>query len=321
MDRLDAMRVFAVVADRGSFAEAARHLRLSPAAVTRAVAALEGQIGTLLLNRTTRSVRLTERGAIYLDLCKRVLADLAEGERRVRGEDAAPRGLLVVAAPILFGRLHVLPIIERLLRTHRALSARLMLSDRLVHLADEGVDVAVRIGELADSALIAIKLGEVQRVLVASPAYLKERGEPQTPAALARHDLIAFEGMDATNDWRFGPAEKASVRVEPRLIVNGGDAAIAAAESGLGITRALSYQVRDAVQKGRLRLVLHASAPLPVPINIVHPARRVGAANLTAFITAARDHFRTRPVAPLDAAAVRSQRRSAARDQAARRAT
>ncbi len=299
MDRLDAMRAFATVAERGSFVEAARRLRLSPAAVTRAVALLEDQLGLLLLNRTTRSVRLTERGAIYLDLCKQVLADIADGERRVRGEDASPRGSLVVAAPILFGRLHVLPIIERLLRAHPALSIRLMLSDRLVHLVDEGVDVAVRIGELADSALIAIKLGEVQRVLVASSAYLEARGAPQTVAALARHDIIAFEGMDATNDWRFGPAGKMTVRVEPRLVVNGGDAAISAAEAGLGITRALSYQVRDAVEKGRLRLVLQSAAPPPVPINIVYPARRIGAANLAAFVAAARDHFRRRPITPL----------------------
>jgi DNA-binding transcriptional LysR family regulator len=299
MDRLDAMRAFATVAERGSFVEAARRLRLSPAAVTRAVALLEDQLGLLLLNRTTRSVRLTERGAIYLDLCKQVLADIADGERRVRGEDASPRGSLVVAAPILFGRLHVLPIIERLLRAHPALSIRLMLSDRLVHLVDEGVDVAVRIGELADSALIAIKLGEVQRVLVASSAYLEARGAPQTVAALARHDIIAFEGMDATNDWRFGPAGKMTVRVEPRLVVNGGDAAISAAEAGLGITRALSYQVRDAVENGRLRLVLQSAAPPPVPINIVYPARRIGAANLAAFVAAARDHFRRRPITPL----------------------
>jgi DNA-binding transcriptional LysR family regulator len=306
MDRLDAMRAFAAVADRGSFAEAARYLRLSPAAVTRAVAQLEGELGLVLLQRTTRSVRLTERGAVYLDACKQVFADVERGERLARGEDAEPRGALTVAAPLLFGRLHVLPIVEALLAAHPALSIRLMLSDRVVHLVEEGIDVAVRIAALADSALIAIKLGEVQRVLVASPDYLAARGSPQTPAALAQHDVIAFEGMDATNDWRFGPAGKTTVRVDPRLAVNSADAAIAAAEAGFGITRALSYQVRESVEKGRLRLVLHHAAPPAVPISVVHPARRFGATNLAAFVAAARNYFRAHPVMPLEEGTARS---------------
>ena len=299
MDRLTAMRAFAAVADRGSFAEAARYLRLSPAAVTRAVAQLEDQLGLVLLQRTTRSVRLTERGAAYLDSCRQVFADIEHGEKLARGENAEPRGALTVAAPLLFGRLHVLPIVEALLRAHPALSIRLMLSDRVVHLVEEGIDVAVRIAALADSALIATKLGEVQRVLVASPNYLDAHGTPQTPAALAQHDVIAFEGMDATNDWYFGPPGKTMVRVEPRLAVNSADAAIAAAEAGFGITRALSYQVRESIEKGRLRLVLQSAAPPPVPISVVHSARRLGATNLAAFVTAARDYFRTHPVMPL----------------------
>ena len=296
MDRLDAMRAFVTVADLGSFAEAARRLRLSPAAVTRAVALLEDQLGLVLFNRTTRSVRLTERGTLYLETCRQVLADLAHGERRARGEDAAPRGLLTVAAPILFGRLHVLPVIEAVLAAHPALSIRFMLSDRNVHLVEEGIDIAVRIGALADSALRAIKVGEVQRVLVASPAYLKARGQPETPAALARHDLIAFEGLENTNDWRFGAGDRVSVRVEPRLAVNNGDAAIAAAEAGLGITRALSYQVRAALDAGRLMLVLQAHAPASVPISLIYPARRLGSPNLAAFIKAARQRFQAHPV-------------------------
>jgi len=296
MDRLDAMRAFVAVADLGSFAEAARRLRLSPAAVTRAVALLEDQLGLTLLSRTTRSVRLTERGALYLETCRQLLDDLAHGERRARGEDSAPRGLLTVAAPLLFGRLHVLPIVEALLREHRALTIRLMLSDRNVHLAEDGMDVAVRIGDLADSALLAVKVGEVQRVLVASPVYLAERGRPEAPAALARHDMIAFEGLENTNDWRFGVSDRTSVRIEPRLAVNSADAAIAAAEAGLGITRALSYQVRAGIEAGRLALVLPDQAPAPVPISLVYPAKRVGAPNLAAFVTAARRHFQAHPV-------------------------
>ncbi len=295
MDRLDAMRAFATVADRGSFAEAARRLRLSPAAVTRAVAQLEDQLGLLLLHRTTRSVRLTERGALYLEACRQILADLADADRLVRGEDAQPRGTMRVAAPLMFGRLHVLPVVQQLLRDHPGLAVRLMLSDRTVHLVEEGIDVAVRIGDLADSALTALKVGEVRRVLVASPAYLAARGTPETPAMLAGHDLISFESMDATDDWRFAGSQ-ARVRLEPRLYVNSADASIAAAEAGLGITRTLSYQVDAAVRAGRLRLVLAPYAPPALPVHIVYPARRLGSANVAAFVQAARRYLRALPV-------------------------
>ena len=195
MDRLDAMRTFVAVAKLGSFAEAARHLQLSPSVVTRSIAQLEDQLGLTLLLRTTRSLRLTERGELYLESCQQILADVDSAERRVRGEDAEPRGTLKVAAPIVFGRLHVLPIVNRVLRDYRDVAVELTLSDRNVHLVDEGVDVAVRIGELADSSLIAVKLAVVSRVVVASPAYLKERGVPKSPAELAKHDIIAFEGL------------------------------------------------------------------------------------------------------------------------------
>src|ERR1700690_476469 len=171
MDRLDAMRAFAAVADLGSFAEAARRLRLSPAAVTRAVALLEDQLGLLLLPRTTRSVRLTERGGAYHEDCKRILLDIDEADRRVRGEDAVPRGTMTIAAPIVFGRLHVLPIVAQMLREHRDLAVRLTLSDRLVHLAEDGIDAAVRIGDLADSALMAFKVGEGWRGVGGGPGH------------------------------------------------------------------------------------------------------------------------------------------------------
>jgi len=294
MDQLDSMRAFVAVADLGSFAEAARRLRLSPAAVTRAVAALEDRLGLQLLARTTRSVRLTERGALYREACRRILADLEDGERRVRGEDAAPRGNLAVAAPLMFGRLHVLPVVMRLLRDHPELSVRLTLSDRLVHFVEDGIDVAVRIGEPADSALRAVNVGEVRRVLAASPAYLRARGTPAAPADLAAHDIVAFEGVDTSRDWHF--ANGAAIRVAPRLSVNTADAAIAAAEAGLGITRTLSYQVQVPLAAKRLRLVLEGFAPPAVPINLIHPAARLGSANVAAFIAAARAHFRANPV-------------------------
>jgi DNA-binding transcriptional LysR family regulator len=203
MNRLDAMRIFVAVATLGSFAEAARQRRLSPSVVTRSIAQLEDELGLMLLSRTTRSVRLTERGRIYLESCQQILADIDDAERRVRGEDAEPRGELKVAAPIVFGRLHVLPIINRLLRQHEALSIRLTLSDRNIHLVEEGVDVAVRIGGLADSTLVAVKLGVVSRVLVAGAAYLEQHGIPVSPAELTDHDIVAFENAGTANEWRF----------------------------------------------------------------------------------------------------------------------
>jgi len=300
MDRFDAMRVFVAVATRGSFAEAARSLRLSPSAVTRAVAGLEDELGLSLLTRTTRSLRLTERGAIFLESCRRILDDLDDAERRVRGEDAEPRGEMTIAAPVVFGRLHVTPIVDGLLRAYPALKVRLLLSDRNVHLVEEGVDVAVRIGALADSSLVTTTLGAVSRVLVASPAYLERRGVPASPADLLAHDLIAFEGLSATDEWSFATLDR-PLRIEPRLSINSVDAALAAAEAGLGITRALSYQAEAPVRDGRLALVLQAFAPAPLPVSAVHPARRIGSANVAAFTKASREHFRRSPLAPVEA--------------------
>ena len=296
------MRAFVGVAQLGSFSEAARSLRLSPSVVTRAIADLEARLGLVLLNRTTRSVKLTERGAIYLESCREVLEAVEGAERRARGEDAQPRGALTVAAPILFGRLHVLPVVTALLLRHPELSVRLSLSDRNVQLVEEGVDAAVRIGGLADSSLIAVRLGVVARVLVASPAYLEARGAPRSPADLATHDTIAFEALDTVNEWRFGPDGKTVVRVEPRLSVNGAEAALDAAEAGVGITRALSYQARERVAAGRLRLVLQEHAVDDLPVSLVYPARRVASTNLGAFAAMAREHFRRHPITPIRAA-------------------
>jgi DNA-binding transcriptional LysR family regulator len=295
MDRLDTMRMYVAVARLGSFAEAARQLRLSPSVVTRSIAQLEDQLGVTLLTRTTRAVRLTERGGLYFESCQQILEDIDGAERRIRSENAEPRGDLNVAAPIVFGRLHVLPIVNRILTDHRALSVQLSLSDRNAHLVEEGVDVAVRIGDLADSSLIAVKLGAVSRVLVASPSYLAQHGAPASPADLVAFDSIAF--LDATSEWRF--SEKA-VRLEPRLSVNNADAAIAAAEAGIGITRALSYQVEAAVLAGRLVPILQSFAPPSSPVSVVYPARRIGSVNVAAFVKAARDHFRANPIAPLE---------------------
>ena len=299
MDRLGAMRVFVSVAKLGSFTEAARRLQLSPSVVTRSIAQLEDALGLTLLLRTTRSLRLTERGELYLESCQQILQDVDSVERQVRGEDVAPRGTLKVAAPVVFGRLHVLPIVNRVLSEHREVAVELTLSDRNIHLVEEGVDVAVRIGELADSSLIGVKLGVVSRVTVASPAYLKERGAPKSPADLAAHDVVAFTGLGATDEWRFDRAAK-PVRLEPRLIVNSVDASIAAAEAGIGITRVLSYQVKASVVAGRLRPMLQQFAPPPMPVNVVYLARRIASANIAVFIKTARAYFKAHPLVPLE---------------------
>jgi DNA-binding transcriptional LysR family regulator len=299
MDRLGAMRIFVSVAKLGSFTEAARGLQLSPSVVTRSIAQLEDALGVTLLLRTTRSLRLTERGELYLESCQQILQDIDSAERQVRGEDAAPRGTLKVAAPVVFGRLHVLPIVNRVLREHREVAVELTLSDRNIHLVEEGVDVAVRIGELADSSLIAVKLGVVSRVVVASPAYLKERGAPKSPADLAAHDIVAFAGLGATDEWRFHNAGK-PMRLEPRLIVNSVDASIAAAEAGIGITRVLSYQVKASVVAGRLKPILQQFAPPPMPVNVIYQARRIASANIGVFIKTARAYFKVHPLVPVE---------------------
>jgi DNA-binding transcriptional LysR family regulator len=228
------------------------------------------------------------------------LDDLDDAERRVRGQDAEPRGEITIAAPVVFGRLHVTPIVEGLLRAYPALKVRLLLSDRNVHLVEESMDVAVRIGALADSSLVTTTLGEVSRVLVASPAYLERRGVPAAPADLAAHDLIGFEGLASLDEWTFATPER-PLRIEPRLSINSIDAALAAAEAGLGIARVLSYQVETAVRETRLALVLQAFATAPTPVSAVYPARRIGSANVAAFTKAAREHFRRNPLAPVEA--------------------
>lgn len=294
MDHLQTMRTYVAVATLGSFAEASRRLRLSPSAVTRSVADLEERLGLTLLNRTTRSVKLTDRGRIYLDSCRRILDDLDLAERQVRGEDADPRGELTIAAPVVFGRLHVLPVVTGLLAAFPDLNVRLVLSDRNTRLVEDGIDVAVRIGALTDSGLIATKLGEVGRVLVASPDYLRKRGAPDTPADLAAHDIVAFEAIEATNDWRF---DAAAVRLEPRLVVNSADAAIAAAEQGAGVTRALSYQVEEAIRAGRLAPLLGTFSTARLPVQALYPARRAASPNVAAFVKAARERLRDSPLA------------------------
>lgn len=294
MDQLDTIRAFVAVADRGSFVEAARWLRVSPTAASRAVAGLEQALGSALLSRTTRSVRLTEAGAVYLERCRAILADLDDAALAMRGDGAAPGGTLVITAPVTFGRLHILPIATQLMRDSPALKVKMILVDRLVRVVDEGIDVAVRIGDLSDSSLHALKIAEVRRILVASPAYLAAHGAPANVASLHQHRLISFTELDRAHEWRFGPAGKPTIRIEPHLTVNTADAAIAAAASGAGIARLLSYQALAAIAAGEVTTLLDHYAPPPLPVHLVYQANRRASVNVRAFIEAARIFFHGR---------------------------
>jgi DNA-binding transcriptional LysR family regulator len=271
MDRTEEWRVFVAVASRRSFVDAARALRRSPQAITRAVAALEQRLGRRLLNRTTRSVSVTGDGERYLDRGRRLLAELDALESAPDAR-APLSGRLSVTAPVLFGQLHMAPLVWAFLDRHPDVEARLLLVDRVVSLADEGIDLALRIGPLPDSSLRARLVGQVRWVVCGSPAYLRRAGVPRTPEALARHACVSFDaGSPFADRWTFPRAggRARNVAFRPRLIVNTAQAGIDAAIAGLGLVRVLSYQVAAALAAQRLRLVLEAFAPAPVPIHLL----------------------------------------------------
>ncbi len=289
MDRLDTWTIFVAVAEQSSFTKAARQLGRSPAAVTRAIAELEKRLGTRLLNRTTRSVSLTDEGARYLDRCRRVLGEIAELDATTTGRDREPQGSLSITAPAIFGRLHVLPIVTQFLADHAGVDAKLLLLDRSVSLVEEGIDVGVRIGPLPDSSLRAIRAGEVRRGIYASPAYLRRYGVPKDPRELVDHVCIAFTAMaPVANRWTFHRGSRNfAVRVKPRLVVNTGEAAIDAASSGIGLTCVLSYQVTQHVSAGGLRRILAEYEPPPLPIHVLYPAGGHVAPKVRLFVDAA----------------------------------
>jgi DNA-binding transcriptional LysR family regulator len=274
-DRLDSLAIFVAVAEHESFVEAARALNRSPAAITRAVAVLEDRLQTRLLNRTTRSVALTEAGARFLEGCKRALAAY-EALEGLAGAAGSPRGTVRLTAPSLFGRLHVLPLVEEFLASEPHVDIRLLLVDRVVALVDEGLDIGVRIGQLPDSALRATRVGAVRGVVCASPAYLARRGVPGEPRDLGDHAVISCTAITATPErWSFrGKNGSFTVAVHPRLVVNTTEAAIDAALRGLGLTCLMSYQTDAHVAAGRLDEVLRAFEEASIPIHLLHPAGR-----------------------------------------------
>jgi DNA-binding transcriptional LysR family regulator len=285
MDRIDAMRAFVAVADLQGFAPAARKLALSPSAVTRLIARLEDRLGARLLQRTTRKVALTDAGARYLERARRILADLEEAEDSVESERTRPGGRLVVSAPIGFGRLHVSPVVSAYLKRFPEVGADLRLSDRMINLVEDGVDLAVRIGHLPDSTLVARHVGEMRRIVVASTGYLKARGEPKRPEEIAAHDTIQFGAMTASPDWRF-VEDGRDVRISPvpRFSSNSADAAIQYAEQDGGLTRVLFYQAAASLKAGRLKIVLEKFEQPPLPIHIVYPTSRLLSAKVRTFI-------------------------------------
>jgi DNA-binding transcriptional LysR family regulator len=287
------MRVFASVAEEGGFAAASRKLDISPAAVTRAVVALEEQLGARLLQRTTRNVRFTDAGRLYYENVRSILVSITEANEAVAESNATPRGTLSITAPVMFGRMFVMPCIIDYMQRYPQVKMVANLADRVTNLVDEGMDVAIRIGHLPDSGLRAIKVGEVRRVLCASPAYLEKSGTPTLPDELAKHSIISSSAVSPHTEWHFkNNQEPLQVRMEPRLTVTSNDAALAAALGGLGIARLLSYQVWSETETGALRIILADYEEQPWPVHVVHREDKLGSSKVRSFIDYVVEHLR-----------------------------
>jgi DNA-binding transcriptional LysR family regulator len=285
MNRMHEIEVFIAVAEAGSFAGAARRLHLSPPAVTRAIAALEDRLGARVFQRTTRNVTITDIGARFLEVARRVLSDLEAAEREAMGETTVPQGHLTLTASVTFGRSALAPVVGAFLAGHPRVSVSVLLLDRVVNLVEEGVDLAVRIGDLPESRLIAKRFGTVHRILVASPAYLAAHGTPRAPADLRSHAVIAFTGLMPNREWRYRNGQRtASVALAPRLEINDAVAAIDAAILDQGITTALSYMVAGHIRAGRLVPVLQEFTLPPQPVHLVYPEARLMTPKLRAFL-------------------------------------
>jgi DNA-binding transcriptional LysR family regulator len=285
MDRFYWMNVFVAVAETESFAKAGRRLGLSPPAVTRAISALEEKLGVRLLTRTTRVVRLTEAGARYLDDSRRIMAELDEADESAAGISATPRGQLHVTTSALFGKMFVTPIILEYLDRYPAVNVNAVFLDRVVNLVEEGIDIAIRIGELPDSALRASRVGTVRKVVVAAPSYLQQHGIPLHPNDLKSHRIVAAMGVTPSPEWRFYTNGKPlSVRVAPRITVNTNDGAIEAVRGGWGLTELLSYQVAPHLKSGELKTVLNEFEPSALPVHVVHLDGRRPTAKVRAFV-------------------------------------
>lgn len=295
MDRLQAMRLLVAAIEGGSLSAAGRATGTPLATVSRRISELESALGTRLLVRGTRRLTETEAGRAYVAACRRILEDVDEAERSAAGEYSEPRGELIITAPLVFGRLHLMPVVAGFLQAHPAVQVRLMLGDRLLNLQDEHLDAAVRIGELPDSSVVATRLGSVRTVVCASPAYLRQRGQPRHPRDLGKHDLVVFSGLGASSAWRFGSGRSAiSIVPRPRLTVNSAEAAIDGAIAGAGITRVLSYQAHRPLAEGTLARLLRDFEPPSLPVSLVYVGRGRLPQKLRAFVDFVAPRLRAR---------------------------
>ncbi len=297
MDRLNAMATLLAAVEGGSLSAASRKLGMPLATVSRKVSDLETHLKAKLVNRTSRHLTLTDAGRSYVAACKRILEDIGEAERAATGEYSAPRGDLTISASIVFGRLHVLPLTIDFLKAYPDINVRLVLTDRVINMTEDHVDLAVRIGSLPDSSLLATRVGAIRRVVCASPAYFRERGTPLTPDALSAHDCITFEGLTAPDAWIFPTAAgEMHVRIKSRLVVNTAEAAIDAAVASIGITRVLSYQVASSVSAGALVIALQEFEPPPLPVHLVYSGQGLLPLKVRAFLDFAAPRLKQRPL-------------------------
>lgn len=296
MDRLEAMTILVAAADTGSLSAASRHLRIPLATVSRRVSELEERLNVRLLHRGNRKLVLTDAGRSYVASCRRIIEEIGEVERTASGEYRAPQGELMVSAPAVMGRSHVLPVVDEFLRAFPDIRIRLQLTDRQVNLVEEHVDLAVRIGEPPDSSsMIATRVGFIRLSLCASPAYLERRGAPETPADLMAHDCVVHEAHAASHHWRFFTEEGVqTIEVPSRLMVNLGEATVAAAAAGAGIARGLSYLIDDLLRSGAVVRLLEAYEPPPMPVSFIYPSQRQVPLKLRAFLDFATPRLRAR---------------------------
>jgi len=294
VDRLASMSVLVAVAECGSLSAASRRLGLPLATVGRRISDLETRLKTRLFDRDSRTLTLTIAGQAYLAACKRILEDVTEAERAASGEYTAPKGQLLITAPIVFGRTHILPIAIEFLKAYPDVDIRLVLADRVLNLLEDHLDLAVRIGVLPDSSLVAHKVGQIRHVVCASPAYLAKRGVPESPEQLASHDCITFDGLTSSDRWSFVTDKSETwISIHSRLVVNTAEAAIDAAIGGIGVTRVLSYTVAEAVKAGTLVIVLKNFEPAPWPISLVRRGQQPLPLKLRAFLDFASPRLKT----------------------------
>lgn len=295
MDRFEAMRLFVSVGEAGSLSAAARRLRTPLPTLSRKLAQLEAHLGVRLVTRTTRRFALTEAGARYLDSCRRLLGEVDEAERMAAGEYDAPRGRLLVTAPIVFGRLHVLPVVMEFLKTYPEVDLRLSLADRIVDLAEENLDVGVRIGVLPDSSLIAARVGAVKLITCAAPDYLEANVTPRTPGDLARLHCVGSANLAPPDQWLYhDKGQQIAVAVRARLTVTTAEAALDAAIAGLGVTRLLSYQAAEAIRARKLTRILRNFEPPELPVHLVHSEAKMVPPKLRVFLDFAAPRLRKR---------------------------